>query len=410
MQVTRLLGFILIEQVLANAWLASRTASFSKHSIGSCESNATTLGSLRFETLGPWQGGGCDYGALPGWMEQHEGNWSSGEHHGELWKVIDQNCQPNNLLAPLKPNSAVPCASNQGRPRVIMIIGDSVDREAIFHLASWGQKPQPPSVVVCNGLILYQTCCGDLIGAVHIFGSSPVGPYLGQFTESYVEIVKRSIEDWRSKLKLPDPDIVVVSPIFWDIGRGYELFNQVVLERERAQRYYEITKSKLAGSSTGHDGISARFSLPTLPRSYINSWVKNVSDLVDYLKTKVFSPSRTVFGCHTNAPFLVHPNGTAIHRFLGKHSYLVQHNEALKHVAYLKDLFVVDYASMTAGFHHGAMYLEDRHHPGPEVSLEVLNIYLNIAHQLPKTPKNIRSTRRYEMTNWWLSAWRLFGR
>jgi hypothetical protein len=70
-----------------------------------------------------------------------------------------------------------------------------------------------------------------------------------------------------------------------------------------------------------------------------------------------------VLSYHTNCPFF----------------FCWQVNAAGKTVAQQMGLEVVDVAQIVEGIGDPSQYLADKHHPKPEIMLEVLNIMLNIA-------------------------------
>lgn len=132
--------------------------------------------------------GGCDYGAQPGW-------WHPGRdlRPGQRWRILSQGCQLRNLLIinashpettsqqhaaqqqgstlvtspedPVAP--ACPSEGQSAQPRIVLLIGDSIDRQLLEAMSLFSEV----QMVKCGRVRFLPTACGDAAFAtVHLHG------------------------------------------------------------------------------------------------------------------------------------------------------------------------------------------------------------------------------------------------
>ncbi|KAG1661645.1 hypothetical protein FOA52_007526 [Chlamydomonas sp. UWO 241] len=274
--------------------------------------------------------GGCDYGGLPGYWN------STARDAGTAWRVLTPGCATRNLL-PQHAGTADCKGGPKRPPKIVLILGDSVDRE----LVQGASKFLDLELLKCRRVRVLQPACGDaVVATMHLYGVSMEGPWHYNISEPYTSILKGAVEhDWRGHYKLPDPDLVVMNSNMWDISRAYQL---------------------------AQANLTNDWNMRMLPRAFVDEWLANATVMVNFVK-RTFPHAALAW--HTVAPgsHKYDAYGTMNHLTIGRHSFVVQLNAAGRMLAQRFGMSLVDYDQMVAGFHDWS-YLKDQHHPSEQSS------------------------------------------
>lgn len=301
--------------------------------------------------------GHCDYGTLPG-------AWNLEASAGGRWQLLDPQCALQNLLQRYGIDSLDDAPTPNARRVGILLLSDSVDRyltEAACaaiggrKVAEFGAPSTDTETAASdrNKTALALHKCESQsqlsIASAYFPGVHPTGPYHSGLRAGYERRIAAAAAQWASYSPAP-PDLVVVASGLWDIARMW-----------RYEPHY-----------VGGEQLELQL---------LRNWSANFTRVVEYAKT-VFSQT-PLWAFHTTVPPKFEPATGRTHKpYLGRRYFTAQLNAAGVAAARELGMQVVDYAALGDRFlDQGQAALLDLIHPKEALSLEFLNIYLNLLEQ-----------------------------
>jgi len=264
----------------------------------------------------------------------------------------------------------------RARPPVkIFVGGDSVDRYFGLDLCSLFEFPviafAAKGIYPCDALHVkkgpqYHTCITcklpgviytkEAIWSLHMSG--PLEHNLSGFAD---ERVKQGLVQFKEEFG--EPDLVVISSNLWDVGRWHNL--------------------EWGGRTDDLPGL--------LPFSYLESWIANMTRVVQVAKASV--PMGATIAIRTPVPpdSYLQEEGRLLYANLGYQAHYAQLAEASRFVAAKEGVQVVDLYSMYSSMNNHTMYLRDGGHGAVSVGMEVVNIYLDIVEKQRMKSRRPRS-------------------
>lgn len=287
------------------------------------------------------------------------------------WQTFDPQCQLQPFLQPiLKAGRAVLKASGDGdcsggisaAPVRLLLLGDSVDRTVardLCHTAAGlatNQRTEDGQACMKVWLPDDGWVCrlpGITVATQAFWGVSPAGPYSRNRTGNASSRVRQALHRYPAAFG-GSPDMVVVGVLLWDLARWKLLSAPVVMASDQ------------------------------LPEALVKEWCTNAGSLLRQIQAAV--PDTTTVAVHTlhfplrNAS--PHAAGALNHPTITRHAHVAQLNAAMRQLAAAHGLQVIDLQMMTSHFYDASQYLVDNTHPAPWLSRALLNVCLNMVHEL----------------------------
>lgn len=187
---------------------------------------------------------------------------------------------------------------------------------------------------------------GLTLGHYYLPGVHPYGPYHFNLQGDYVQRTHMALETWHSKLGMArPPDLVVLSSSVWDIAGGVMRGDVQLFE-------------------------------PEMPMHWLNSYMKNLTDMIGYMRSMF--PTETVVAFRTSPIPRFEPTTLHMRVVPGHVAHINKLNAAGMAVAKKLHVPILDYAAVAAEFQAPVHYLVDDLHLKQDVSLEVMNLQLNL--------------------------------
>ncbi|EIE18040.1 hypothetical protein COCSUDRAFT_55044 [Coccomyxa subellipsoidea C-169] len=251
-----------------------------------------------------------------------------------MWQTLDPTCPLVDCISNyLESEHQVPFPT-------ILIFGDSVDRFLIddFHqvVDDKVDMPEAKKVALKSKFTRHHTPGVSLEGPYHLNEVLPKSPQM------VIDEAKRSFESLAQV-----PDVVVFNANLWDIGRLW------AWDR----------------GTFSHDHLDESFS---------RDWLRNGSHILQLIQVSFAS---SVLIAHTTALPALESCDTDRHAQAptGRRTHVVQLNALLRELVLQNPRWhLVDVELLTLHFWPVDKYLRDTHHPLPFVTMNMLNVYLNL--------------------------------